>query len=829
MAKIPIILEPGRADGKLIKTNSVYDDNQEKFLSDKIKEIDDNHNTLTDIVNNNKTDIENKLETEKNRATNVENSLRETINNITNINEHATTAELVTVNTLPNSTVSNAQQALDDLYKNIIYDISQLNGGIVFESLQSLLSSSNLDTLIPTSIRRGGMSIRFVQSSDNKYVQYRLMFSTFTTAQFTNTANWQGVDEEPTVGSDNLVESGGSYNAIKSIDYKIIKREGSYVRETTGEQEEVFFDFGALEGEKFIVKTTKMWDITNAKLIGKNSSDGAVFEVSGIIWESPSTMTLKKGCSILGIRLPASIPDTTVSVSYINNNETYEHRVGMLENTSEKLVENIDVLQSNVLEHRLISTYTSEEKKKYYWLGSNVQSGQTLKISLSTDSSKGRKVVGKTSQGSIIELGNNLWEKGTYEYVFQDNYSDIGFVFNPNDITNCTLELVLVNIYSEVQALLRLLPSEIDNFNNVSINRERISLFMGMYRLKAVDKTNRLVVSFNGDSIIGSQLDNITKSNEYLTGEFPPNMSKMIMARQFLDDYQFDDADVVYRNIIHSDWVKSSGAFEISNGKDEPSKTFNEIEVYGTANIGDSAEITVTGYKFFKLIWSEYTNTSKFQVLYSVNGGAYNPWSNASILPEYIEVTANSRCMQKYAILTLNPVNTYNFKIIATENPNNILFWGCEMWNNPRLDVVVEAYSGTIAHEQVNNQIEAYHSDWHNPSLVVSDILSINDYSFIVGSNETIDHWMTSNKTLYNRVIDNGIALLLFTPWAGTNYLTKNAVNVAIQNNLPYIDIQKKRTVLPPSSNICGPDGLHLSDYGNTYFYEELKRVLNDE
>lgn len=50
MAKIPIILEPGRADGKLIKTNSVYDDNQEKFLSDKIKEIDDNHNNLKENV-----------------------------------------------------------------------------------------------------------------------------------------------------------------------------------------------------------------------------------------------------------------------------------------------------------------------------------------------------------------------------------------------------------------------------------------------------------------------------------------------------------------------------------------------------------------------------------------------------------------------------------------------------------------------------------------------------------------------------------------------------------------------------------------------------------
>ena len=84
MAKIPIILEAGRADGKLIKTNSVYDDNQEKFLSDKIKEIDDNHNTLTDTVNNNKTDIETKLETEKTRAITVENTLKENVTTLTN-------------------------------------------------------------------------------------------------------------------------------------------------------------------------------------------------------------------------------------------------------------------------------------------------------------------------------------------------------------------------------------------------------------------------------------------------------------------------------------------------------------------------------------------------------------------------------------------------------------------------------------------------------------------------------------------------------------------------------------------------------------------------
>ena len=49
------------------------------------------------------------------------------------------------------------------------------------------------------------MTIRYVQTNDNKYVQYRLMSDTFNTT----VANWQGVDDEPTAGSENLVKSGG--------------------------------------------------------------------------------------------------------------------------------------------------------------------------------------------------------------------------------------------------------------------------------------------------------------------------------------------------------------------------------------------------------------------------------------------------------------------------------------------------------------------------------------------------------------------------------------------------------------------------------------------
>ena len=94
-----------------------------------------------------------------------------------------------------------------------IYDVTAHNNGVVFESLQSLLSSDNLSTLIPIALRCGGMTIRFVQSSDNKYVQYRLMTNTFSTTE----SDWQGVDEQPTAGSDNLVESGGVFSAIEEL------------------------------------------------------------------------------------------------------------------------------------------------------------------------------------------------------------------------------------------------------------------------------------------------------------------------------------------------------------------------------------------------------------------------------------------------------------------------------------------------------------------------------------------------------------------------------------------------------------------------------------
>ena len=84
-------------------------------------------------------------------------------------------------------------------------DISLLNasGGTLaqYASLSAALAA------IPESLQRGGMEIKYVQTSDNNYVQFRCIADEFTT----DVTKWQGVDAEPTAGSNNLVKSGSVY------------------------------------------------------------------------------------------------------------------------------------------------------------------------------------------------------------------------------------------------------------------------------------------------------------------------------------------------------------------------------------------------------------------------------------------------------------------------------------------------------------------------------------------------------------------------------------------------------------------------------------------
>lgn len=88
-----------------------------------------------------------------------------------------------------------SQEKLTELESEAIYDVSAHNNNAVFESLQSLLSNSDLNSLIPTSIRCGGMSIRFINFY-NKYVQYRYtgIETTGNPNPFLDIANWKCID-----------------------------------------------------------------------------------------------------------------------------------------------------------------------------------------------------------------------------------------------------------------------------------------------------------------------------------------------------------------------------------------------------------------------------------------------------------------------------------------------------------------------------------------------------------------------------------------------------------------------------------------------------------
>lgn len=174
MAKIPIILEPGRADGKLVTTNSIFDENKRMFQS----EINDIQDTLTSDNSNKPLSakqgkiLKELLDSKVIEAGSVPIDTTPIEGNITHlVNSDGLAKEFNKHNT--------------EIILGGVYDISSHNDNVVFESLSALLSSSNLSTLIPPLVRHGGMSIRFIQgsvpSSDNKYVQYRLISQTFTT------------------------------------------------------------------------------------------------------------------------------------------------------------------------------------------------------------------------------------------------------------------------------------------------------------------------------------------------------------------------------------------------------------------------------------------------------------------------------------------------------------------------------------------------------------------------------------------------------------------------------------------------------------------------
>jgi hypothetical protein len=95
---------------------------------------------------------------------------------------------------------------------NIVFDISRYHATgstlATYADLAAALGTNGEN--VPADIRRGGMSIKFVQTDDHKYVQFRCMAQSFTT----DVTQWQGMDNiEEAIGE----QSKNIYNDFDAI------------------------------------------------------------------------------------------------------------------------------------------------------------------------------------------------------------------------------------------------------------------------------------------------------------------------------------------------------------------------------------------------------------------------------------------------------------------------------------------------------------------------------------------------------------------------------------------------------------------------------------
>lgn len=161
--------------------------------------------------------LDGKIAAEKQRAEGVEGGLDErlgTVEQLAEISIGGGDAQIATGSDFTNPDATKRAKiptvgAIVDGLNDGVYDVSKRNPTAGPNSdgkftLDYILS--NADALIPTGWRHGGMTISFVDRSDNKYVQYLYKETDATTvATFTNTDNWEKVNLEKEVNQVNQI------------------------------------------------------------------------------------------------------------------------------------------------------------------------------------------------------------------------------------------------------------------------------------------------------------------------------------------------------------------------------------------------------------------------------------------------------------------------------------------------------------------------------------------------------------------------------------------------------------------------------------------------
>lgn len=133
----------------------------------------------------------------------------------------------------------------------VIYDISAAHNNTKYADLSDALGTNGGN--IPQEYKKGGITVRFVRSSDNKYVQYRLMSDSFTA----DVTQWQSMnaDDTPIINSVNLIKSGGVVEKINQ-EIAIVEQESLVVpkitlENTSGATSFVAKRFALIKGNRY--------------------------------------------------------------------------------------------------------------------------------------------------------------------------------------------------------------------------------------------------------------------------------------------------------------------------------------------------------------------------------------------------------------------------------------------------------------------------------------------------------------------------------------------------------------------------------------------------
>ena len=399
---------------------------------------------------------------------------------------------------------------------------------------------------IPVDIRRGGMRIQFVQSSDNKYVQARFLLSgSFTDAQFTNVDNWQGTTSEVKAGSKDLVESGGVALGIGSLK----------TTQNVNDWQLLFDNLNIKQGELFtiIANCSSGW---SRIIIGKNGTSARLIDISksNSVFKQTFVATSDTN-SIYGY-----VKDTTSVVNWEVNvglKQDFETKLDGAEKKEQLLM--LDMLGNNVFDKNYIRTNCQISSSSPYSI-----EGTNNKASVITGYYRIPKYCKKITYsglpiGSLVRFSKNLKDV--------DTNSNVTTVTINNTDGNISLTYLTDYIYVVFTVFSNSEPSTTPSFDGVSIIFGDIKEEYDAILSDMEDDIQDLTEEVDDlDNIIKSTEKNVPFSDFVNNGALGPNTGDYFdAAYKYTDFIAVKEGDIVKLSLQTSTSVVAMAAYSSNN------------------------------------------------------------------------------------------------------------------------------------------------------------------------------------------------------------------------------------------------------------------------